>query len=88
MAKRKTKKFGIEVLNIDPGKSKPETITGGGTIAKCCPTLGPRRCPYIKSTKTGIMKCTQYTEPLKKWQRDRRCYMYDTYNWEEEDNID
>ena len=85
MAKRKNKKFGATVPDIDPRKSKLETIIGGGTITKYCPTLGPRRCPYIKSTKTGIMKCTQYTEPWKKWERERRCYMYDTHDWEEDD---
>lgn len=87
MVKRKTTKFGYDVPKFDPKKPITETVIGGGRIAKCCPTLGPRRCPYIRSTKTGIMKCTQYTEPLKKWQRNGYCYMYDTYNWEE-DNID
>jgi hypothetical protein len=87
VTKRKSTKFGITLPEMDLDKPIPETIIGGGTVTKYCPTLGPRRCPYIKSTKKGIMKCTQYTEPLKKWQRDRCCYMYDTYNWEE-DNID
>lgn len=85
MAKRKTKKFGVVVPKIDPDKPIPETITGGGTLSKNCPTLGSRRCPYIRSNKKGEEKCSQYTEPWKKWVRDKRCYMYDTHDWEEGD---
>lgn len=85
MTKRKSKKFGYIVPEKDPDKSIPETSYGARTITKYCPTLGPWQCPYIETTKTGIKKCTQYIEPLKKWQRDNRCYMYDTHNWEEDD---
>jgi len=58
-----------------------------GEITPRCPAEGPRRCPYMKKIR-GSLRCTQYTEPWKKWHRDGCCFMYDTYNWGEEDNID
>ena len=85
---RKTKKFGKSVPDIDPEEKRHEETTYTlHTVAEKCPKLGPRRCPYMREVR-GKLKCKIYTEPWKKWYQDKRCYMYDSHNWDKEEYID